>query len=585
MAKMIPNWIDDAPRSETRVFDLLKGDPDTQDWTVLHSLMLSKGGKKPFGEIDFVVIIPGEGIVCMEVKGGRISVENGVWHSVDRYDNRHAIKNPFAQAQESMFGLKNYITASVSVDAQTKNCPIGYMVVFPNSECPPLTPEFKRSEVIDQNDLNAPISKSVMRFARQQLRHFQTRGKPRLPSASQAKAIRNLLRPDFDAPAINLVAHVENRIEKLTAEQYAVLDLLADNDRCLFSGVAGTGKTLLAVEYAHRAAREGDRVLLVCFNRLLAGHLKSATGDIKNITAGNWHEVARDFVLGGSLEDEFKQAEERAKMTGDWDNLFQKQYLDFADLAIGEHVDNRGEPFDVLVMDEAQDLLANRRQMEFLDKALAGGLAGGRWAVFGDAKQTLFGEPVDQPGEMAEYCANFVKFRLSFNFRNAKPIVDEIDKITGQADQSFRTGVGDGPPVKRIFWKNAGNLAKRLESEVTRLTDMGISPKDIVILSPKKLGKSDISGVESVAGLRIADITDFESDPVPMGSEEIAFSTIQAFKGMESQAAIIVGIDRVDDDWMRTALYVGMSRARTSLTLMIHDDARGEVQALLAAGG
>lgn len=584
MAKMIPNWIDDAPLSERRVFDLLKNDPDTADWTVLHSLLLSNGGEKPFGEIDFVAIIPGEGIVCLEVKGGGISVREGVWYSVDWFGQTHTIKNPFAQAQGSMFALRDYIRNSGALKHQTRRCPIGCMAVFPGCECPPPTPEFKRWEAIDRDDIEASISESIMRFAHQRLRHSQPHGKSRLPSVSQAKAIRNLLRPDFDRPLINLVAHAENQIEKLTAEQYTTLDLLADNDRCMFSGVAGTGKTLLAIEYAHRAAREGDRVLLVCFNRLLAGHLKSATGDMKNITAGNWHEVARDFILGSSLEDEFRQAEEYAKMTSGWDNLFQKQYLDFADLAIGEYVDNRGEPFDVLVMDEAQDLLANRRQMEFLDKALAGGLAGGRWAIFGDAKQTLFGEPVDQPGEMAEYCANFVKFRLNFNFRNAKPIVDEIDKITGRADQSFRTGVGDGPPVKRIYWKNAGNLAKRLEGEVTRLTDMGISPKDIVILSPKKLGTSDISDMESVAGLRMADITDFESDPVPIGDREIAFSTIQAFKGMEQKAVIIVGIDAVDNDWMRTTLYVGMSRARTSLTLMIHDDARKEVQALLAAG-
>ena len=584
MAKMIPNWIEDAPFSERRVFDLLRDDPDTADWTVLHSLLLSHRKGKPYGEIDFVVIIPGEGIVCMEVKGGEISVRDGVWYSVDWYGDRHEIKNPFKQARESAFALKGYIENSDSLKYQTRKCPISCMAVFSGSECPPPTPEFERWEAIDRNDLDVPISKPIMRFARQRLRGFQPRGKPRLPSASQAKAIRNLLRPDFDRPLTNLVAHVENRIDKLTAEQYATLDLLADNNRCLFSGVAGTGKTLLAVEYARRAAREGDRVLLVCFNRLLARHLTRATGDMENITAGNWHEAARDFILGSSLADEFKQAEERAKATGEWDDLFQKQFPVFADLAIGEYVEGRGEPFDVLVMDEAQDILANRRQMEFLDKALKDGLAGGRWAVFGDAKQTLFGDPVDQPKEMAKYSANFAMSRLSFNFRNAKPIVDEIGNLTGQADQSFRTGVGEGPPVKRIYWRNAAGLAKRLEGEIGRLTGMGISSKDIVILSPRRLETSDISGVERAAGFRIADITDFESDPAPIGDREIAFSTIQAFKGMESRAVIIVGIDKVDDDWMRTTLYVGMSRARSMLTLMIHADAREDVQARLAAG-
>ena len=48
-----------------------------------------------------------------------------------------------------------------------------------------------------------------------------------------------------------------------------MLDLLGGNRRCLFEGAAGTGKTLLALEFARRCAQSGDRVLLICFNRLL----------------------------------------------------------------------------------------------------------------------------------------------------------------------------------------------------------------------------------------------------------------------------------------------------------------------------
>ena len=585
MAKMIPSWIDsDAPGSEKRVFRLLENDPAAADWTVLHSLMLSKRGKKPFGEIDFVVIIPGEGVVCMEVKGGGISVRDGVWRSEDRFGRTHIIKNPFAQAQESMFGLRDYIKKSRLANAQTKQCPIDYMVIFPSSECPPPTPEFERWEVIDRNDLDAPISKAINGFARWRLRRFQPRGESRLPSASQAKSIRNLLRPDFDMPAISQVKHVEKLIEKLTVEQYAKLDELEENDRCLFRGVAGTGKTLLAIEYALRAARQGDRVLLVCFNRLLAGWLKDATRDCENITAGTWHEVARDFILDSSLRGDFQEAEARAKRAGDWTNLFQHEYPNYVELAIGEYVEERGKPFDVLAIDEAQDILDNRRQTDFLDTALEGGLAGGRWAIFGDAKQTLYSDPVDPAKAMETYRANFVKSRLSFNFRNAKPIVDEIVNLTGMNDQSLRTGVGDGPSVKRIYWWSANGFVRRLEDEITRLTRMGISPRDIVILSPKQLENSNLSVVESVAGFRIRNLTDYEPAPAPIQDGEIAFSTIQAFKGMESPAIIVAGIDDVDSDWMRTTLYVGMSRAKSSLTLMIRENSREDVERLLGSG-
>ena len=579
---MIPNWIDSgAPGSERRVFNLLKNDPDTAGWTALHSLHLSERGGKPYGEIDFVVIIPGEGIVCLEVKGGGISVENGVWHSVDRYGNRHEIKDPFIQARESMFGLKDYLENEGSLNDQTRRCPIGCMAVFPDSECPPPIPEFKRWEAIDRNGLDAPISESITRFAERKLRRFQPRGKPRLPSASQAKALSNFLRPNFDRPAISEVEHVENRIQKLTAEQYAKLDELEENDRCLFRGAAGTGKTALAVEYARRAARQGDKVLLVCFNRLLARWLQGMTKDLNDIKADTWHEVARCFILGSSLKDEFKEAEDIAKQTDDWTSLFQDSFPDYADLAIGEYLDGHAAPFDVLVVDEAQDILAKPHQIEFLDKALSGGLSGGRWAIFGDEKQTLYDEPMDAAEPLEIYCANFVKSRLSFNFRNSKPIVDEIAHLTGLNDQSFRTGVNDGPSVKRIYWRNANNLSQRLESEIERLIRMGMSPRDIVILSTRRLENSDLPNLELAAGFRVSNLT--ARKPKRGDATPISFSTIQAFKGMESQAAIIVGIDRVDDDWMRTALYVGMSRARTALTLMIHENAREDVETLLAA--
>ena len=582
MAKMIPNWIDsDAPGSEKDVFNLLRDDPGASDWTVLHSLMLSKRGKKPYGEIDFVVIIPGEGIVCLEVKGGGISVRNGVWRSMDGRGKTHKIKHPFAQARESMFGLMGYIRKSRLANAQAMRCPIDYMVVFPSSECPPLTPEFERSQVIDSNDIGVSISKSIKDFAQWSLRRFQPCYGLRLPSVRQAESIRNLLRPDFDRPAINEVERAEKSIEKLTVEQYRRLDELEENARCLFRGVAGTGKTLLAIEYAIRAARQGDRVLLVCFNRLLAGWLKDSTRDFLNITAGTWHEVARDFILDSGLSEDFEKTEDRAKQADDWTNLFQEEYPSYVARAIREYVEKRGKPFDVLAVDEAQDILDKPRYTEFLDMALEGGLAGGRWAIFGDEKQTLYGEPADPAKAIEGYCANFVKSRLSFNFRNAKPIVDEIVSLTGMNAQSFRTGVGDGPSVKRIYWRNDNGLVKGLEGEITRLTQTGISPKDIVILSPKKLAGSNLSGVESLAGLRIKNLTEFEPEPTPVGKDEIAFSTIQAFKGMESPAIIVVGIDSVDSDWMRTTLYVGMSRAKTVLTLMIHQDAREDVERLL----
>ena len=49
---------------------------------------------------------------------------------------------------------------------------------------------------------------------------------------------------------------------------------LFDNPRVIVRGSAGTGKTLLAVEEAKRAAAQGSRVLYCCFNKGLAEYVR-----------------------------------------------------------------------------------------------------------------------------------------------------------------------------------------------------------------------------------------------------------------------------------------------------------------------
>ncbi len=134
MAKMIPPYCDDAaPGSEKDVFRHLKEDPDTTEWTVLHSLGLARRRSGPYGEIDFVAIIPREGIVCLEVKGGGVSCRNGVWRTVDGRGHVHELlKSPFRQVREAMFALRDSIRKHFERHSPESQCPIGCAVVFPD---------------------------------------------------------------------------------------------------------------------------------------------------------------------------------------------------------------------------------------------------------------------------------------------------------------------------------------------------------------------------------------------------------------------------------------------------------------------
>ena len=92
-------------------------------------------------------IIPGEGVICLEVKGGRLSCEEGVWRTMDRHGNVATLKkSPFLQARDSMFALRSAIVRHFGENAPEARCPIGCAVVFPDVPCPPLTPEFERSD-------------------------------------------------------------------------------------------------------------------------------------------------------------------------------------------------------------------------------------------------------------------------------------------------------------------------------------------------------------------------------------------------------------------------------------------------------
>ena len=205
MARMIPARIDDGVKSsaERRVFDLLDTDPDTNGWTVLHSLGLARRRTGPFGEIDFVIIIPCEGILCLEVKGGRVSCEDGIWRTMNRHGNVATLgKSPFMQARESMFALRDSIMGRFGHGSPESNCPMGFAVVLPDVVCPPVSPEFDRSDVIDTHDLRRPISASIKRVARNRLREFQPCSGERSPTRSQIRAILTYLRPDFDLEPI-----------------------------------------------------------------------------------------------------------------------------------------------------------------------------------------------------------------------------------------------------------------------------------------------------------------------------------------------------------------------------------------------
>src|SRR5262249_24805999 len=105
------------------------------------------------------------------------------------------------------------------------------------------------------------------------------------------------VRPD----ARDEIKRREDAIEKILLEQQKpVLQLAALNDRILVSGGAGTGKTLIAMETARRAAESGVRVGLLCYNQLIGKWMRRKIEEsqppVPNLVVGRAIQVLAEMA-------------------------------------------------------------------------------------------------------------------------------------------------------------------------------------------------------------------------------------------------------------------------------------------------
>lgn len=570
MAKMIPpHWHDNTPRSEQRVFNLLKNDPQTEDWVVLHSLNLKQSGTQPYGEVDFVVLIPGAGVFCLEVKGGRVACKDGAWTTTDASGATFPLKrSPFSQAQEGMHELRKSLEERLARVPEFYKVPFGYAVVFTDVEAPPPDIGTEPWEVVDHFGLNAGIAGHLLRAAKQQRTRHRIFSSPTEPQPPLLKKMKDALRPDFERIVARrtVVGDSERRLLKLTEEQYETLDLLGGNARCLFEGAAGTGKTLLALEFARRCAQAGDRVLLICFNRLLGDWFSSeirATCEGLNITAGRFYKCVRDAIMLSPLKGEFQTAEKQSQDA----ELFDSVYPLYGQLALEACTDR----FDVVVMDEAQDLVC-RPVLDLLNVWLKDGLQGGRWAFFGDFhRQAIYGSarPADAHLLMSERCGFYARASLRQNCRNTRRIGEETALLSGFDSPPYRMGQVDGTPVDYLEYTDADSQRNTLETALARLAgESGIAADDVVILSRYRFEQSAAGKLNGASAFRILPVE--QSGTKDRKVPTFHFATAQAFKGMESKVVVLCDVDRIESDEDRSLLYVAMSRARSLLTVLLH---------------
>lgn len=571
MARMIPSTIHPHVRSgaERKLFEVFRNAPGTEDWVCLHSLGLARHATKRRGEIDFL-LLSRHGIFVLEVKGGRISRENGIWRFADRYGEIHEKhESPFDQAASAMFALEKEVSDEFQSDERRSRLRFGFGVMFPDVVFDASGVEADQRQVYDSRDRRLPIAEFVNRLAA-----FSRDRDPRLrhaPTSKDIEAIVGYLRGDFDlVPSLGVLADsAAEQLLSLEREQYAVLDALEQfpKPRMLVHGGAGTGKTLLAIEAAKREARKGQgEVLFVCYNRLLASFLdskfRSEHSQGSRVVVKSIYGLINELISASSLADDFQQK----RKTADQDSIYRQLFPEYGQLAA---MDVSATPFHMLVVDEAQDMMTEGL-LDVLDGFIDGGFESGRWWMFCDVNNqaAVFGAFEAPAMCRLERFGNVTV--LSTNRRNTKQIAAETVMLT--RPRVSAPAVVEGVSVKYAWYKSDSDQPVALSRLLSRLLSDGVTASKITVLTPRRLDQACPIGD---SGPELLPITTENVCEVASGkSKYVTRCTVSSFKGLENDFIVLTDIENLEADWWRSVIYVGMSRARVGLVVLLKESLR-----------
>ncbi|MFH2122759.1 MAG: NERD domain-containing protein [Pseudomonadota bacterium] len=497
------------------------------------------------GEVDFVVVIPDLGFLVIEVKGGVIDfdLEECLWYRRLPSGDRREIKDPFKQANGNTHELKHRIVERAFPGLKYPPCAFGYAVVFPDCEYQGTAPPGADSAII----LSAKDLPHLGRRIPEVLRKWS----PKVPvpmSKEQLRGVRDALTSTFSLiPVLSRqIDEEEEHLVRLTEEQSRLLDYLQGHERCLIQGVAGSGKTLLALEQARRFAERGLKTLFVCYNKTLAQWiLDSLSPSIRDLVdVFHFHSLcSRLCQEAGVSFSPPRTATERF-------------YSSEAPNLLLEAIAVLGTKYDAMVVDEGQDfdsewwlpleLLCHEEEKAPL-------------FIFYDPAQKLFVDRISLPDLGKPY-------PLRTNCRNTRSIAGACASIR-EIDIVVHDAAPTGIKVDAYVCENAEEQRRKCESLLAGLRKGGLEPGQIVLQSPYRQENPDssFSSITKIGGFPI--VTDSRKWREGQG---VLFTTIRSFKGLEADAVIMVDIpEPVDNAFFSTNdLYVGASRAKHILCVL-----------------
>jgi len=492
----------------------------------------------PYREADFVLLHPQLGYMVIEVKQGDISCFRGGWQEFKNGNNCELGKNPIEQAQSAMFSIMNQYREKLHHNFPLK---VRYALCFPecdriSGEIPSMIKEssiFLFDDIVDVSQLEKKI---IDTFG----------GKS---TGKNEQCIRELVEKVL-APRYEIYARLEDKMDMhyklsqriMTDEQNRILEETEYDNRKIFVGGAGTGKTWIAKEKARRLAQAGNKVFLTCYNK------KLATLEFKdlheNIVAINFHDYL-EYILskkGYSID----KPVDLSQMDIYYRETLPNMGFDY--FSSLEEVDK----FDAVIVDEGQDFRED--WITCLEACLKNN---GYFYIFADPNQNIFANDIGKIKQMP-----ISKHKLTKNLRNTEVINGWVKTL--YPESSLVPEIKGGLEVKHFKWKTYEDEKKQIENEVGRLISQGIKPRRITLVSGHKRGKSCMADVDKLKNWPVRNTGDDAS--------AIKFDTIRSFKGLEADIVFLIDVKQDSPVYTKADIYVGGSRARFLLYIFQHED-------------
>lgn len=530
MAIMIPPIpkISTVESREVFIFSALEKLPDT--YYVFHSFQITTSGKGGTyeSETDFVVFNVKKGILVIEAKAGKVRYENGQW----LYSNRVPMKydGPFNQASRNKYKIKNYIESKGNRFDLLQKCAFQHCVCFPSISngvlnSITLPPEAAKPLIITKDDLD-DIEKAIERIYGNIAEKYKQK---ELSKNAINYLINSVLCPTFDLiPSKSYKRDLaERKFNILLNEQKKLLNFLEEQKSALISGSAGTGKTMIALEKARRHSELKERVLFLCFNKKLQEHLEKEYGN-KYIDFYTIDKFAVDYTgtVMGAL------------------NILRTRLEEL-------YINEEDFKYDHIIIDEGQDFGKEEFEEQDIITLLANIMeqTSGSFYIFYDKNQLVQSDSVPNYIQEAD-----CKMTLYQNCRNTYNVAMSSMTLLDK-DPILRNGSIRGETPQMAIESKVENNIHNLRRMIDALIIEGY--EDIVILTTTSLSKSSIFNY-------------IVNEKLHHKNKEYIVSTVRRFKGLEANAIIMIDLD--EDDLTNDDLlyYVGSSRAKLTLNVLVN---------------